>query len=161
MYGKGTADARRDGDPKRLTRPQITRDSAKETGVSPTEIGSHGDLRHGEMSKDHRNAVFKTTSMNYATEKGGCLFIDLAGATPVSSVGDSVYAITTEGDFSRFKVFLEMKNETTSAKEFRGRLHPLERGSRSAQFAQTMVGVPWSVPEQAGRARHQTRIHSA
>lgn len=68
-------------------------------------------LRHGETVKAHCNTVFK--AMICATEKGGCLFIDLAGTTPVPNVGGSVYAMITVGNFSRFKVCLNTKNETT------------------------------------------------
>ena len=52
--------------------------------------------------------------MNFATEKGGCLFIELVGATPVPKVGGSAYAMITVGNFSRFKVFLNTKSETAS-----------------------------------------------
>ena len=116
MYGKGTADARRDGNPKALTHPskQITRGLAKTRKFLPHKLGVVRSLRHGETAKAHCNAVFKTTGMNYATEKGGCLFIELVGATPVPNVGGRVHAMITVGNFSRFKVFLNTKNETTS-----------------------------------------------
>ena len=160
MYGKGTADTRRDGNAKLRIHPskQITRGSAKARKCHPQELGVVRGLRHGETVKANCNPMFK--AMNYATEKSGCLFIELVGATPVPNIGGSAYAMITIGICLRFKVFL--KNETTSAlRSFVIDCIIPQEAQDWRNSHRQWWGVPWSVPEQTGRAQHQARVHSA